>query len=148
MTSMVFLLSRAEQHDIFGDFLPHSYLDEAEAKWGDTASWAETAERVLEYGIVEWQEIRAEQEDWEVRCVRVITSGAAPDGAEAMDLMEEQRLMVEKWFHPCSHAHHVMLVTTLLDDASFRARYEGLTHTMPGFLRDAVKANAARAERE
>lgn len=145
MTEMVFLLSRAEQHEIFGDFLPHSYADEAEARWGGTASWKETAERVLEYGIDEWQQIRSEQADWEVRCVRLVTSGAAPDGTEAMDLMEEQRLAIDKWFHPCSRAHHLLLVNTLMDDASFRARCEGLTHKMPPFLRAAAAANAERA---
>lgn len=142
---MVFLISTAEQHELFGDFLPSSFWQEAARRWSGTPQWEDAAGRVIEYGLLEWQEIRAEQADWEQRLVRLLTAGEPAGGAAAMDLAEEQRRHVDRWYFTCTPEQHTRITRYLLDDASFRTRYESHAHGAARYLHDAAVANAARA---
>jgi len=145
---MEFLLNTAEQHELFGDFLPPAYGAEARRRWGRTPEWAEAAERVSGYALTEWQEIRAEQEEVEARLVRLLTDGHPAGGSAAMDAAEAHRRHVDRWFHPCTPARHVQIAEFICADPSFHARYEGLARGTTGFLRDAAVANASRDARE
>lgn len=141
---MEFLISTAEQQELFGEFLPPSYGREAAHRWSGTPQWDEAARRVRDYGLLEWQEIAAEQEDWERRMVGLLTDGHPATGPTAMDLAEEQRRGIEHWFHTCTPEHHTRIAAFRLTDASFRARHEGIARGLARYLYDAVLANAAR----
>lgn len=141
---MEFLVNVAEQQELFGDFLPGSYGGEAWRRWGDTAEWGEAAGRVGEYALTEWQEIRAEQADLEGRLVRLLTDGCAADSRAAMDVAEEHRRHIDRWYYSCPPAQHVRVVEFVCADPSFHARYEGLARGAAAFLRDAAVANASR----
>jgi hypothetical protein len=141
---MTFLLSTSEQHELFGEFLSPNYGAEAEGRWAGTPEWAQSAERVLDYGLVEWQEIRDGQEDWERRLVHLVTGPEPATGAAAMSLAEEQREQIERWFHPCSAEQHRRIAEFVFGDASFRARHEGLARGAAAYLHQAVLANADR----
>jgi hypothetical protein len=140
-----FLLSTREQHDLFGDFLPPSYADEALARWSGADVWASASGRLTEYGLEEWAEIAAEQHVWERRVAHLHTSGAPCDGDEAVAVAEQQRKWIEHWYFTCPPALHREIIDALLDDASFHTRYEGLAAGTAEFIRAAVHANAARA---
>lgn len=139
-----FLLSTREQHDLFGDFLPGSYADEAVARWSGADVWAQASGRLTEYGLDEWTTIAAEQADWERRVVLEHTSGGRPDGDTAVALAEEQRQTIERWYFTCPARLHRDIIDALLEDASFWTRYEGLATGTADFLRAAVHANAER----
>lgn len=143
---MEFLVNTGEQQELFGDFLPGRYGAEAARRWGHTPEWTEAAKRVLGYGLIEWQEIRAEQEDVETRLVRLLTDGEPADGARAMAVAEEHRRGIGRWFYPCPPAQHVRIAEFVLSDPSFRARYEGLARGAAQYLHDAAVANAAMRE--
>lgn len=141
---MEFLVNTAEQHELFGDFLPPKYGAEAERRWGRTPEWAETSGRMYAYALTEWQEIRAEQEEVERRLVRLLTDGRPADGAAAMDAAEAHRRHIDRWFFPCPAARHVRIAEFVYSDPGFRARYEGLARGTARYLLDAVIANASR----
>lgn len=141
---MEFLVNTAEQHELFGDFLPPAYGAEAERRWGGTPEWAETSRRAYAYALTEWQEIRSEQEEIEGRLVRLLTDGAPADGTAAMDAAEAHRRHIDRWFWPCPAARHVRVAEFVRADASFAARYEGLARGAAQYLLDAAIANAAR----
>jgi hypothetical protein len=144
VSSMPFLISTVEQHDLFGDFLPASYAREAEQRWSATPEWHCATGRVADYGLIEWQEIQVEQADWERRLVYLLTERSPATGEAAMDLAEEHRRQIERWLHPCSPEHHVRIAEFIFGDASFRTRYDGLARGAARYVRDAIHANAVR----
>lgn len=144
---MEFLINESEQHELFGEFLPPAYQAEAARRWGHTPEWAHARERVLEYALTEWAEIRAEQEEVEGRLVLLLTDGRPADGAAAMDAAEAHRAHIARWFHPCPPGHHVRVTDLVRTDPAFRARHEGLARGLADYLHAAAVANAARAAR-
>ena len=140
-----FLLSTSDQHDLFGDFLAESHADEALARLNGADVWARASGRLTEYGPDDWAHLSAEQHSWEQRMVALHTSGAPADGDEAIALAEEQRRTVERWYFTCPPQLHREVIDALLEDPSYRARYEHLAHGTAEFLRTAVHANAERA---
>lgn len=145
---MEFLVNTAEQHDLFGDFLPSAYGAEARRRWGRTPEWAVASERISGYALTEWQEIRTEQEEIEGRLVRLLTDGRPADGIAAMDAAEAHRRHIDRWFYPCPAARHVRVAEFLRADASFAARYDGLARGAARYLLDAAVANASRGAGE
>jgi hypothetical protein len=142
---MEFLINTAEQHDLFGEFLPPAYGAEAARRWAGTPEWAEAADRVLDYALTEWQEIRAEQEEIENRLILLLTDGRPADGPEAMDAAEAHRRHIDRWFHACPPERHLRIAGFVVADASFHARYEGLARGLARYVHDAVVANASRS---
>lgn len=142
---MEFLINVAEQHELFGEFLPPAYQAEAARRWGRTPEWAHAAQRVLDYALTEWQEIRAEQEEVERRLVLLLTDGRPAGGSAAMEAAEAHRAHIARWFHPCPPEHHVRVTEFARTDPAFRARHEGLARGLADYLHAAATANAARA---
>lgn len=142
-----FLLSTRVQQDLSGEFQPEAHADEAPARWAGTDVWAQASGRLTEYGPEEWAQIAAEQHEWERRVVHLHTSGGAADGDDALALAEEQRKSVERWYFTCPPELHREIIDALLDDASFRTRYDRLATGTAEFIRSAVHANADRAAR-
>lgn len=140
-----FLLSTREQHDLFGDVVPASYARDARSRWGETDVWAAASGRVNDYTLDEWMAIAADQQDWERRVVALLASGARADGEDAIALAEEHRSAIERWYFTCPPQLHREIMDSLLDDPSFRVRYEGLASGTADFLRAAVQASSARA---
>ena len=60
--------------------------------------------------------------------------------------VEEARLLIDRWFYPCSRAMHASLGEMYVADARFTATYEAIRPSMARYLRDATAANAARGE--
>jgi len=142
-----FLLSTRDQNDLLGDFLPGSSADDAAGRWRHVDVWAQASGRVSEYGLDERTQIAADQHDWERQVVHLVTSGGPPDGDEAVELAEQQRLGIERWYFTCPPELHREIIGALLEDASFRTGYDELASGTAEFLRTAVHANADRAAR-
>jgi MerR family transcriptional regulator, thiopeptide resistance regulator len=70
-----------------------------------------------------------------------------PDDPRATDAVERHRLLVDRWFYPCSRETHAGLGEMYVADPRFAARYEKIRPGMAQYMRDATAANAARGER-
>ena len=73
--------------------------------------------------------------------------GLTPGSRTAMDLAEEHRTHLERWFYPCSHAMHRGLGELYVNDPRFAAqlaRYAPEDADFVSYLRDAIHANAER----
>ena len=75
-----------------------------------------------------------------------MAAGKAPDSAEAMDLAEEARRHIDRWFYPCSPAMHIRLGEMYVADPRFAATYDRHHPGLAAFVAAAIKANAARTE--
>lgn len=140
-------LTPEERIEIFGDFLDKGYAEEAEERWGGTEPWKESQRKAASYTKADWLKIKDEGADVERRFAEAMTAGIAPDSPEAMDLAEEHRAQITKWFYECSYQIHRGLGQMYVDDPRFKARYDGIAPGLAEFSRDAFAANAERQGR-
>jgi DNA-binding transcriptional MerR regulator len=137
-------LDPRELFEVFGDFDPSAHQAEAEERWGDTDAARESSRRTAGYTKEDWQTIVAEQRRIQEDLAGAMKAGQPADGAAAMDLAEEHRRHVDRWYYPCGYAMHRGLGVMYVDDARFAANYERLAPGLAAYVRDAIAANAAR----
>lgn len=138
-------LTPEERFEVFGDFVPEDYAEEAEQRWGGTEAYRQSQRRVAAYTKQDWQAIKAESTEVERRLADVSQAGVAPDSEQAMGLAEEHRQHITRWFYDCGYAMHRGLGDMYIGDDRFRAYYENIAPGLAQFLRDAIHANADRA---
>ncbi|MEV1016912.1 MerR family transcriptional regulator [Micromonospora sp. NPDC049801] len=135
-------LTPEERFEVFGDFKPEEYEAEAEQRWGGTDAYRESNRRASRYGKEDWLRIKAENEDWGRRIVALMASGAPADGPEAMDLAEEHRQIISRWFYECSYEVQTGLADMYMADERFTAYYEKIAPGLAAYISEAIHANA------
>lgn len=121
---------------------PHAA--EAQQRWGDTEAYKESTRRAKQYKADDWARIKAEGEAVEAGMAALLRAGESAEGVKAMDLAEEARLHIQRWFYPCSHRMHAGLADMYTADARFTAHYEERAVGLAAFVAQAIRANAAR----
>ncbi|MGY1624648.1 MerR family transcriptional regulator [Geodermatophilus sp. SYSU D00965] len=137
-------LTPEERFEVFGEHDPAQYEAEVEERWGDTDAYAESQRKTAAYAKEDWVRIKAEMEDIGNRFVAAMRSGAAPDSEQAMDVAEDNRQHISRWFYECSPEVHAGLGRMYVEDARFTATYEALAPGLAQYVSTAVQANAAR----
>lgn len=144
-------MSATEKREQWGTFADSEdeFLDEVEARWGDSAAYRESARKVSKYTASDWERINASNAEVESRIRELIDAGVDPASEEAMDVAEAQREHISRWFYAMDHDFHVQKSYLYVQDARFRAGIE--QNTRPGaaeWLQAAIIANAERAARK
>ena len=62
-----------------------------------------------------------------------------------MDLAEEHRAQITRWFYDCSYQIHRGLADMYVADPRFTEHYERQAPGLAGYVRAAIHANADRA---
>lgn len=135
-------LTPEERFEVFGDFNPDDHAQEAEQRWGGTDAYQESARRTARYTKQDWLRHKEENEDWGRRFTALMDSGAAPDSPEAMELAEEHRQLISRWFYECGYEIHTGLADMYVADERFTATYEAIKPGMTQYLHTAIHANA------
>ncbi|MFI5977875.1 MerR family transcriptional regulator [Streptomyces sp. NPDC051452] len=137
-------LTPRERFEVFGDQDPERYREEAEQRWGGTTEYAESQRRAAGYTKEDWKRLRAEADEWGTRYAALLAAGAPADGEAAMDLAEEHRRHISRWFYDCTYAMHRCLGEMYVADERFTAHYDAIRPGLAGHLRTAIAANADR----
>lgn len=138
-------MTKEDMFEVFGDFDPAQYEDEAQQRWGDTDAYRESARRTKKYAKADWQRFKDEQEALGARMIALFDAGVEPTDPRSMDVAEEARLQIDTWFYPLSREMHVCLGEMYVADPRFKANYDKMRDGLAQWLCDAIKANAARA---
>jgi hypothetical protein len=72
--------------------------------------------------------------------------GWPPDSVIAMDLAEEHRALLSRWFYDCSTGLHCALGSMYVDDSRFTAHYDERAPGLASYLCTAIHANAERSD--
>src|SRR5919199_1937896 len=56
-------LTPEERLEVFGEFRPENYAEEAEQRWGETEAYKESQRNVSSYEKEDWQRLKAEEEE-------------------------------------------------------------------------------------
>ncbi len=137
-------MDKKEMFEVFGEFDPSAYEAEVEERWGDTEAYRESARRAARYGKADWQRFKEENEQVNAEVAALMDEGVPPSDLRAMDAVERARLLIDRWFYPCSRTLHAKLGEMYVADERFTATYERIRPGMARYLREATAANATR----
>ncbi|MEW2485189.1 MerR family transcriptional regulator [Streptomyces sp. NPDC048411] len=137
-------LTPEEKFEVFGAKDPEEHAEEAERRWGSTATYAESQRRVARYTKDDWKRMQAEVAEWGEAYTAVMEAGEPATGERAMELAEGHRLHISTWFYECTYDIHRGLGEMYVSDPQFRAYYESIGPGLAEHLRDAINANAER----
>lgn len=135
-------LTPEEQVAIFGDDWEPSWVEGAEERWGDTAQWAQYAERAAGMTAGDWQGIAATTHALNADLATALHAGVAPGSEPATALAERHRALLSTYFD-CTHAMHACIARMFDSDPQFREFFESVAPGLTVWMRDAIFANAA-----
>jgi DNA-binding transcriptional MerR regulator len=139
-------LNPDEMFEVFGDLDPTEHAEEAELRWGKTDTFKESQRRTSKYRKEDWKRIGQEAEEIGAKLAEALRSGAPANSPKAMDLAEQARLHIDRWFYACSHEMHRNLGEMYVADPRFAKHYEDREPGLAVYLRDAIAANAERVK--
>jgi DNA-binding transcriptional MerR regulator len=137
-------MTKEEMFEVFGDFDPGTYEDEAKQRWGDTEAWRESKRRTARYCKDDWKKIQEEMHRVEDQFAEAMDAGRAPTDPQAMDVAEQHRQLLSRWFYACSREMHRGLGELYVSDSRFTDNIEHGRKGLAAFMRDAFRANALR----
>jgi len=76
------------------------------------------------------------------RWIAALDAGVAADSQAGMDLAEEHRQQITKFFYDCTLEIHTGLAEMYLADERFTAHYENQRAGLAQYVHDAIMANA------
>ncbi|GAA3447005.1 MerR family transcriptional regulator [Planomonospora venezuelensis] len=139
-------LTPEERFEIFGDFRPEEHEAEAEERWGGTEAFEQSRRRMGKMTKDDWARFAAEAARTTEAFAEAFTGGLPADGERAMELAEEHRAHITRWCYDCTYEIHRGLGDMYVADARFAANYEPHAAGLTQYIRDAIHANADRAE--
>jgi MerR family transcriptional regulator, thiopeptide resistance regulator len=139
-------LTPEERFEVFGEFRPEDYAEEAEQRWGETEAYRQSQRRVASYKKEDWQQLKAEEEKVRARLAAAFAAGLPPDSEEAMAAAEAHRQHISRWFYECTYDIHRGLTDMYVNDERFRSNYDATAPGLARFIREAAHANASLAD--
>jgi DNA-binding transcriptional MerR regulator len=142
-------LTPEEKFEVFGaEYAEYEaeYQQEAEQRWGDTDTWAQSSGRTAGYTKEDWLRVKSEADRIDQRIAGAVRDGTAPDGAEGMAVAQAHREHIGRWFYDCSYPMHRGLAEMFIADPRFTAYYERRVAGGARWMHDAILANAERGE--
>ena len=123
----------------FGGGWRQDFADEAEARWGDTAAWAQSQQANANRTEEEWAQMYADQEALVAKLAQAIGDDVDPDSELGREVSALHRAGVEKHYE-CGHGRQVILARMYLVDERFHEAYGGVESTK--WLVAAIEADA------
>ena len=123
----------------FGGGWRQDFADEAEARWGDTAAWAQSQQANANRTEEEWAQMYADQEALVAKLAQAIGDDVDPDSELGREVSAMHRAGVAKHYE-CGHGRQVILARMYLVDERFHEAYGGVEPTK--WLVAAIEADA------
>ncbi|MEU2880388.1 MerR family transcriptional regulator [Streptomyces sp. NPDC007070] len=141
-------LTPQERFEVFGEIaFDLSYATEAELKWADSRGQREAMARAAAHTKEDWRQLMREAGAWRAELLAAYDEGEPADGERAMDLAEEHRLHISRWFTSCPPDMHRRIADDFVADPRAFALVVPPSQQRPGlagWVCKAVHANAAR----
>jgi hypothetical protein len=129
---------------VFGDFDPTAYEEETQERWGDTAAYEQSARRTARYTRQDWERIKDEGDTINQHFLALMAAGSPASSAAAMDVAEEHRAHISKWFYDCPKEAHAGLGEMYVADARFKENIDEAGAGLAEYMAAAFAFNALR----
>ncbi|WP_344921695.1 MerR family transcriptional regulator [Streptosporangium oxazolinicum] len=139
-------LTPQERFEVFGDFVPEDHDEEARRRWGHTGTWRQSRAKMAAMTKADWARFTGEAAQTVRDFTEAYLAGVPATGERAMELAEGHRAHLTRWCYDCSYDLHRGLGDMYVADGRFAAGYEASAAGLTSYIRDAIHANADRAE--
>ena len=129
---------------IFEGFDSSKYAQEVRERWGDTDAHKESTNRASRYSAEDWSKIKSDQAAIYGEAATAMNAGKKPTDREVMDIADRHRLLIDRWFYPCSIAMHSRLANLFESDGRFAENINRHGEGLAVFLTAAIRANVDR----
>lgn len=129
-----------EMFEVFPE-VDEEMMAEEEKRWGHTEQHRESMRRAKSYTRDDWEQMKEERDALYEKTAALFQAGAVVDDPRVLEVIDEQRLLIDKWHYPCSKEFHVILTEMTSADERF---VENIDKDCPGlakFMHEAAKAN-------
>lgn len=137
-------MSADDMLEVFGDFDPKEYEEEARERWGHTDAYKESARRTAQYTKEDWQRLSDEVTAIYAAFVALKDAGVPADSDEAMAVAERHRSHIGDWFYECSPEMHVGLGEMYVADHRFTENIDQHGEGLAAYMSEAILANGIR----
>ena len=137
-------LTKEEMLEVFGDFDPTEHQDEAKERWGDTDAYKESARRTARYTKDDWLALGSEADAINQAFIALMEAKIPADSEAAMDIAEQHRAHISKWFYECSREFHAGLGQMYVADARFTKNIDKAGPGLARYMSEAIAANARK----
>lgn len=137
-------MTHEEMLEVFGDFDPSQYEDEAKERWGDSAAYKQSAQRTARYTKEDWLAVGEEADQINQQFLRLMAEDVSPEAEAAMDAAEAHRAHLSRWFYDCSKETHAGLGQMYVADVRFKDNIDKAGAGLAEYMSAAIAANAAR----
>ncbi len=137
-------MSTEDALGVFGDFDPAEYEEEAKERWGDTDAYKQSAARTARHTKQDWEAIKAEMDGIYRQLLDLMAAGAPADDTVAMDVAEQHRAHISRWFYDCPKQLHAGLGQMYVADGRFTENIDKAGEGLAEYLSVAIAANAGR----
>ncbi len=141
-------LTPRERFEVFGEItFDLSYATEAELKWSHSEGQREAMARAAAHTTEDWRRLMGEAAAWRAELLAAFDEGEPSNGERAMDLAEEHRSHISRWFTSCPPDMHRRIADDFVADPRAFALVVPPSQQRPGlaaYTGEAVHANAAR----
>jgi len=137
-------MSKEDMLEVFGDFDPSEYEDEARERWGHTDAYQESQRRVARYTKEDWKRLGAEAAEINEAFLALMAAGQPAGSPEAMEVAERHRAHIGSWFYECSHEMHRGLAEMYVADPRFTENIDKAGEGLAEYMSEAIRANAPR----
>jgi DNA-binding transcriptional MerR regulator len=135
-------LTPEERFEVWGEFDPEPLAAETRDRWGSSDAYRESSKRTSLYTKDDWLNIKADSRRINDAMAHALRAGKPADSKHVVDLAEQHRRHIIRWFYPCSHEMHLGLGEMYVTDPRFEENYERLEPGLATYFRDAINANA------
>ncbi len=139
-------LSKDEQKELFGDGFSEDYAAEAQERWGESDMWKQSQSRAAGYTKDDWVAVKAEMDAVNAAFVDAKRSGEPATSDRAVDAAEAHRQHIDDRFYALTPEFHRNLGDMYVSDPRFTQTYDDLEPGLARYVRDAIHANADRAQ--
>ncbi|GGH65606.1 MerR family transcriptional regulator [Rothia aerolata] len=117
------------------------YRDEAESRYGASPDFQESERRSANFSEADWASMMERTEHFEAACAQAMNDGVSPGSAEAGELAERHRELMNLNFD-CSYEKQVLIAKTYVTDERFTQHYNKRAEGLAQWIHDAVLENA------
>ena len=134
-------ISVAEMAEIWGTDWDPVYVEEAQARWGDTEDWAESYRRKARMTRADWERAHEETVALETALAEAMRSGVKPGSPEANALARWHRKDFNRWFE-VSISKQVLIARGYVADERYARYYDKRAPGLAAWLKDVIDASA------
>ena len=133
-----------DKKDLFGGGFFDEHTGQAQQGWGQDGE--QSQRRMSERTKKDWTRIQAEVEESHAAFASAMKAGLPAPSALAMEAAEQHRLHMRRWFSEITPEQHRQLGDRYVSDPVFAKNYDSVRAGMAQYVRDAIHANADRAQ--